>query len=116
MLNYIAVPRITGRQANRDNVPAANPSEYYRLSLFIPFVHYLMSLNRGLLLMLASWHLYTRILTSTLLQLQVERRSRYRRTNQKVFRILLQHVARSTASSIRDAGLAEKLANGIRWQ
>jgi hypothetical protein len=34
---------ITGRQANRVNVPAANPSEYYRLSLFIPFVDYLIN-------------------------------------------------------------------------
>lgn len=39
----IAVPRITGRQANRVNVPAANTSEYYRLSLFIPFVDYLIN-------------------------------------------------------------------------
>jgi len=33
----IAVPRTVARQTCRDNPPAANTTEYYRMSLFVPF-------------------------------------------------------------------------------
>jgi len=39
----IAVPRIVGRQTRRDNVPAADANEYYRLSLFVSFLDFLIS-------------------------------------------------------------------------
>lgn len=38
-LNFtLAVPRLTGRQKNRSNHPFENPEEYYRRSIYIPFL------------------------------------------------------------------------------
>lgn len=34
----ISMPRITNRQRNRNNIPASNPTDYYRRSTFIPFL------------------------------------------------------------------------------
>ncbi|PIK36824.1 putative 52 kDa repressor of the inhibitor of the protein kinase-like [Apostichopus japonicus] len=37
------MPRLTGRQTHRSNVPAADPKEYWKLSLFYPFLDHLLS-------------------------------------------------------------------------
>lgn len=39
----ITMPRTAGRQTARDNVPAVDSAEYYRRSLFLPFVDFLMA-------------------------------------------------------------------------
>lgn len=39
----IQMPRLASRQANRTNVPASTPTEYYRRSIFIPFLDGLLS-------------------------------------------------------------------------
>jgi len=39
----IAVPRTVARQTCRDNPPAAYATEYYRMSLFVPFVDFLLN-------------------------------------------------------------------------
>lgn len=39
----IRVPRLTSRQTGRSNATAASTEEYYRLSIFYPFVDYLIS-------------------------------------------------------------------------
>ncbi|CAF1271956.1 unnamed protein product [Didymodactylos carnosus] len=43
----VKMPRITGRQTIRSNVPSTTPQEYYRLNLFIPILdHFIASLNK----------------------------------------------------------------------
>jgi hypothetical protein len=39
----IAPPRVTGKQQNRTNVPAANAHEYYRRAVFLPFLDICMA-------------------------------------------------------------------------
>ena len=39
----IAVPRMVVRQTCRDNTPAGDATEHYRLSLFLPFLDFLVS-------------------------------------------------------------------------
>jgi len=39
----VAVPRTTGRQKNRANVPAASPIEYYRRAVFFPLLDCVIS-------------------------------------------------------------------------
>jgi hypothetical protein len=39
----IAPPRVTGRQQNRTNVPAASAHEYFRGAVFLPFVDICMA-------------------------------------------------------------------------
>jgi len=34
----LQTPRLVGRQCHRSNVPAASPQEYYRQSVYIPFL------------------------------------------------------------------------------
>lgn len=36
------VPQLTGRQTQRNNVPATSPEEYYRRSVTIPFIDHLL--------------------------------------------------------------------------
>ena len=36
------VPRLTGRQTQRNNVPATSPEEYYRRLVTIPFTDHLL--------------------------------------------------------------------------
>jgi hypothetical protein len=38
MLPLPHLPRIFGRQNNRNNVPARTPEEYYRRAVFLPFL------------------------------------------------------------------------------
>jgi hypothetical protein len=38
MLPLPYLPRIVGRQNNRNNVPARTPEEYYRRAVFLPFL------------------------------------------------------------------------------
>jgi hypothetical protein len=38
MLPLPYLPRIFGRQNNRNNVPARTPEEYYRRAVFLPFL------------------------------------------------------------------------------
>jgi hypothetical protein len=38
MLPLPSLPRIVGRQNNRNNVPARTPEEYYRRAVFLPFL------------------------------------------------------------------------------
>jgi hypothetical protein len=34
----LTMPRLTGRQSTRDNVPASNPSEYFRRAVWYPYL------------------------------------------------------------------------------
>ena len=36
------VPRLTGKQTQRNNVPATSPEEYYRRSVTLPFIDHLL--------------------------------------------------------------------------
>jgi hypothetical protein len=38
MLPLPSLPRIIGRQNNRNNVPAGTPEGYYRRAVFLPFL------------------------------------------------------------------------------
>ena len=36
------VPRLTGKQTQRNNVPATSPEEYYRRPVTLPFIDHLL--------------------------------------------------------------------------
>lgn len=39
----IKIPRLTGRQTYRTNIPSDSPEQYYRVSVYIPFLEYMIS-------------------------------------------------------------------------
>ncbi|KAF2894817.1 hypothetical protein ILUMI_11356 [Ignelater luminosus] len=46
----ILVPRVTSRQTKRDNVPHSTPEEYFRRTIFVPFVDsFILHLDERLL-------------------------------------------------------------------
>ncbi|KAF2890296.1 hypothetical protein ILUMI_15877 [Ignelater luminosus] len=46
----ISVPRVTSRQTKRDNVPHSTPEEYFRRTIFVPFVDsFILHLDERLL-------------------------------------------------------------------
>lgn len=43
----ISIPRQAGRQCHRSNVQAGSPKEYYRRTVFTPFVDFMISLLKS---------------------------------------------------------------------
>lgn len=41
-MRYLCIPRGAARQVNRVNVPAANPSQYWKRAMYLPFVDHLI--------------------------------------------------------------------------
>ena len=41
-MDTLDVPRICGRQTQRNNVPARSPKEYFKLAVFIPYLNCLI--------------------------------------------------------------------------
>ncbi|CAF1610531.1 unnamed protein product, partial [Didymodactylos carnosus] len=64
----VKMPRITGRQITRSNVPSTTPQEYYRVNLFIPILdHFIASLNE-----LFSTHQWLALIVSRLIPAFIE--------------------------------------------
>jgi len=58
----ILMPRLSGRQQHRNNVPATSAEEYFKLAVFLPFIDTVMtSYNRQCLLRILQFFLILRI-------------------------------------------------------